>query len=187
MANNNNTNQRLPRVTLEILEEGDADQELRSSAWFITINTNKAATTVHEYNHLKTGLHEVLAALQDYDNLKRIIMFTSRINVKPRAVNRFTVGPRKYELDSIDTIEAVEFRARIEKSPSTAPRNPNRVHMHIYVKITHKSNIHLNQLEIKHISNEILANYGVVGAYVHIRTANTGTDNITRYLGKPQI
>lgn len=185
--NNNNTNQRLPRVTLELIDEGEADQELRTSAWFITINTNRTATTPEEYQTLKTGLSEVIRSLQDYENLKRIIIFTSRINVKPLAQNRFTDGPRRYELDSLDKIESVEFRARIEKSPSSAPRNPNRVHMHIYLKITHRSNIHLNQEEIKSISDEILRAYGVNGVYVHIRTANTGADNIVRYLGKPQI
>ena len=184
MANNNNN--RLPKVTLEVLEAGEADQTLRTSAWFITINTNKQATTVEQYDHLKEGLRRVANALQDFDNLKRMIVFTSQINVK--GAPRF-LHDHDYETDTIDTVESVDFRVRIEKSPSTAPRNPNRVHMHIYMKVVHRSNIHLDQQEIKNIANEILVNgeYGVSGVYVHIRTANTGMDNIVRYLGKPQI
>ena len=187
MEKNNNTNQRLPTISSEIIEEGDADQELRTSAWFITINTNVSANTPEEYHALRGGLYQVLEALKDYDNLQKIIIFTSRINVKPLPVNRFTRGPRRYELDSLDSVRTVDFRARVEKSPSSAPRNPNRVHMHIYLKITHTSNIHLSQEAIKQIADTILIPYGVTGTYVHIRTANAGVDNIMRYLGKPQL
>lgn len=185
--NNNNLPTRLPRVTLEIFEPGDVDQELRTSAWFITINTNKAAPTVDQFETLKQGLRRVAEELQDPNNMKRYVIWTNRINVKGPV--RYVNGPRNYELDSIDTLESVDFRVRIEKSPSTAPLNPNRVHMHIYLKIVHRSNIHLNQSEIRDIANEVLVNniYGVTGVYVNIRTANTGMDNILKYLGKPQL
>jgi hypothetical protein len=183
MANNNN--RRLPKVTLEIFEPGEEDQTLRTSAWFITINTNRAAKTVGEYDRLKEGLDALLREMQDFDNLQNIVQFTNRLNVKGAA--RYVNDGRDYSTDTIESIESVDFRARIEKSPSTAPLNPNRVHIHIYVKIQHRSNIHLSQEEIKQLADTVLRPYGVTGVYVNIRTANTGTANITKYLGKPQL
>lgn len=185
--NNNNNTRRLPNVTLEIYEPGQVDQDLRSSAWFITINTNRAAHTRAEFDHLSEGLREVANELKSPEGLEQIIVFTNRLNVKGPA--RYAAEGRQYNLDDIEKVDSVEFRVRIEKSASTAPMNPNRVHMHIYMKVVHRSNIHLDQAAIKQIANNILVNmnYRVAGVYVHIRTANTGNDNIMRYLGKPQL
>jgi len=73
----------------------------------------------------------------------------------------------------------------VERTPLAA-YNPKRMHMHVYLKLNHTSNVKLSYECMKDLTEEILQPYGVNGVYLTIKSAPVGIENIMEYLGKKQ-
>ena len=113
--------------------EQNLPRRKQESNFFLTINSNKSPTTPEDTDRCYKAMERMLAVIADEHYMSQYIKF----------------GPKSdhYEHDKYnDVIHSVDWKAAVETGDQL-----NRVHAHIWVTITHYSQIQINVHMLMHI------------------------------------
>ena len=116
--------------------EQNLPRRKQESNFFLTINSNKSPTTPEDTDRCYNAMEQMLLAIRDEQTLSQYLKF----------------GPKSdhYEHDKYnDVIHSVDWKSDVETGPQA-----KRVHAHIWLTITHYSQIQINVHLLMHLVRE---------------------------------
>lgn len=149
----------------------ESKKKIKTSAFLVTINSNRSDNGLIDYNLLLKTYKELITYLFSDSNAIKLIKCKA-CDVKEGS---FTCNCTQQEIES--KIESIELKTSLEEGPMF-----KKLHSHTFVTVKHTTKIHIDKKRVVTVGKYFMDRIGMPGIYVNIQYINSGIAKATQYV-----